>query len=481
MTDSRTNYDESFFLSPDHKSLSQQVSQKPNLIAGIALLTPYNGGNLGDAAIQDAMIDNLRLRLADARFTGISLDCESFLDRHGAPGFPLCATGRPFYEMSSGNVAANPNHGAVHAKDRNVLVGRILGFLKKLPGLLKLLKKMRRWALILPGEILHCARGYKLLSKQDILIVSGGGQLDEEWGGSWGHPFALFKWALLARVARVPCAFVSVGAGKLKSPVTRLLLFMALRLASYHSYRDKNTKAIVATLFKKSVDGEVVPDLAFSLSIAGTPLGAKVRSFSKDQTVVAIGLIAFAKPGCWPHEDDMLYHRYLRQMARTVSFLMERGHSLIIVCSSLGDDESVMPDLLECLDELSQKRFSQQARISTITTWKELTATLLEVDYLIGSRLHTTIFGFLTHKPTIAISFDPKVNWLMQDIGQTDYLLQIHDFTAEDVLKAIDHIQLNRLTVVEKIMSYRQKILPGLQGQYDALARLAGLHRGLQN
>lgn len=56
----------------------------------IALLTPYNGGNLGDAAIQDAMIANLRSRLPDAQFSGICLNCDNFKNDTVAGPF-LCA------------------------------------------------------------------------------------------------------------------------------------------------------------------------------------------------------------------------------------------------------------------------------------------------------------------------------------------------------------------------------------------------------
>jgi hypothetical protein len=37
----------------------------------IALLTPYNGGNLGDASILDAVVANIGRGLPDAQFTGI--------------------------------------------------------------------------------------------------------------------------------------------------------------------------------------------------------------------------------------------------------------------------------------------------------------------------------------------------------------------------------------------------------------------------
>ena len=57
----------------------------------IALLTPYTGANLGDASIQDAMIANLCLRLPDVEFSGISLNCDNFVERHGTDAFPLLA------------------------------------------------------------------------------------------------------------------------------------------------------------------------------------------------------------------------------------------------------------------------------------------------------------------------------------------------------------------------------------------------------
>ena len=49
----------------------------------MAILTPYDGGNLGDGAIQDATIANLRSRMPDTEVTAISLNCQSFLERHG--------------------------------------------------------------------------------------------------------------------------------------------------------------------------------------------------------------------------------------------------------------------------------------------------------------------------------------------------------------------------------------------------------------
>jgi len=111
----------------------------------------------------------------------------------------------------------------------------------------------------------------------------------------------------------------------------------------------------------------------------------------------------------------------------------------------------------------------------TINTWRDLVAVLRDADYLIASRLHGTILGFVTQTPAVAISFDPKVDWVMEDLDQTDYLLHIRDFTAEDVLNALDRLTVCRDAVIERLASYRQGILANSPSarQYDSLAALA--------
>jgi polysaccharide pyruvyl transferase WcaK-like protein len=97
----------------------------------------------------------------------------------------------------------------------------------------------------------------------------------------------------------------------------------------------------------------------------------------------------------------------------------------------------------------------------------------LDTDVLIASRLHSTILGFVAQRPTVAISFDPKVDWVMEDLGQTDYLLRIQDFTAAEVIEALERIELRRNAVMDGIGAYRDAVLPALASQYDALAELA--------
>jgi polysaccharide pyruvyl transferase WcaK-like protein len=443
----------------------------------IALLTPYNGGNLGDAAIQDSMIANIRDRLPGAQFSGICLNCDNFVERHGIDAFPLCGITIPFYGMLSGKVADQPRYGEGSAEgpiQKGLNAARIKRALKRVPVLGWYLIGMRAcWR-----EFRHWVQGYGFVRAQDLVIVSGGGQMSEEWGGPWGQPFALFKWAVLARTARVPYVIASVGVGKVTSPTARSLLSAALRMARYRSYRDENSRAFAAGLLPVASKDPIVPDVVLSLPSSEIPRPAGIRAIAQGRPTIAISPIAYAKPRKWPSQDRALYDRYISEMARVVSQLLERGHFLVIICSCLWDDESAIADLLGRLDDQSKQRLARQIHIPPIATWKDVVASLLDVDYLIASRLHSVILGWVVQKPTVAISFDAKVDWVMADLGQSEYLLQIREFTAGNVMEALDRLSLRRNDVVEQLASCRDRIIAACAPQYDALAELAAMHQG---
>jgi polysaccharide pyruvyl transferase WcaK-like protein len=443
----------------------------------IVLLTPYNGGNFGDAAIQDTMIANIRLRLPGAQFLGICLNCDNFVERHGVGAFPLCGNNLPWYVTLRGRITDRPKYGERPVEkpiQKGLTVTRIKDSLKSMPVLGRRLYAIGTcWR-----EIRHWALGYCFIRGKDLLIVSGGGQLNEQYGGPWGQPFALLKWAVMARVAQVPYVIASVGIGKVTSRTSRLFLTVALRLAQYRSYRDKNSRAFAASLLEIAAQDPIVPDLVFSLPPPELPRPAGVRAIASGRRIIGISPIAYAKPGAWPVQNRPLYDRYIRQMSRVVSQLLERDYFLVIVCSSLWDDESAISDLLGCLDDPAKKRLLYQTHIPASLTWKDFVASLLDVDCLIASRLHSVILGLVNLIPTVAVSFDSKVDWTMEDLGKTDYLLRIKDFGADTVLEALDRISLRRDAVVEQTGSYLCRVRTTLAVQYDTLAKFAApIHR----
>lgn len=441
----------------------------------IALLTPYDGGNLGDASIQDAIIGNIRQRMPGVQLSGISLSHSNFLKWHGIPSFPLCETDRPFYRMLRDEVSSDrgQNRKSTRAVSRFILPIRLA---RKVLRSIPFFKTCVEIARAVRKELRHWIIGYQFAKNQDLLIVSGGGQLDEEWGGTWGHPFALFKWAVLARLARVPYAMASVGVCKVKTLPSRFLISTALRLSRYRSFRDKNSRELASNLLGRASSDLVVPDLAFGLSRAESQEFSSIRIRAAGRPIIAISPIACGKPHNWPKADPSLYEWYLDQLSVAISVLLKRGCFLVLVFSSRGDDESAISDLLDRLDHTAKMRVEEQIYIPQIATWRDFVGAVREADLLVASRLHSTILGFVAQRPTVAISFDPKVDWIMEDLDQTEYLLHIGAFTTDDVIKAIDHLQMNRVGVTEKLVRYQRQNAAVLGMQYDCLVGLASAH-----
>jgi polysaccharide pyruvyl transferase WcaK-like protein len=222
----------------------------------------------------------------------------------------------------------------------------------------------------------------------------------------------------------------------------------------------------------------VIADLAFSIPASELPSSGMVRSISQGRKIIAISLIAYAKPGKWPRQDRAVYERYIGEIARLVSLLIAAGYFLVIVSSSLGDDDRVIPEILNLLDEDVKKKVPEQFYVPAIANWKDLAAALSESDVLIASRLHSVVLGFDTDTPSIAISFNPKVNCVMEDFGQTKYLFDIHQFRAENITEAVARIDKDRRQVIDQIQQRRRTLLPPSELQYDALAALATTKHG---
>jgi hypothetical protein len=55
----------------------------------IGLLHHMSGGNLGDAASFDAVVQNIKRRWPDAAIFGFSMNPEDTRTRHGLPSYPL--------------------------------------------------------------------------------------------------------------------------------------------------------------------------------------------------------------------------------------------------------------------------------------------------------------------------------------------------------------------------------------------------------
>lgn len=421
----------------------------------VGLISPCLG-NLGNAAILSSMIAAIRKRVPGAGIIGITLSPEDTRRRHGIEAFPITGASRANYSVPKRNFAGTQDQAAKGW-------WRLKEWLKRIPWLRTLVRRIR----VCWGELAHVVACLRLVRTLDRVIITGGGALDEFWGGPWGHPWTLFKFAVLSRVCRVPFLFVSVGKCSLEHPLSRFFARNALWLADYRSYRDQDSKVAVQELFRSPHD-PVFPDLAYRYPIPR--LSARRNHAVGDRgMVVGVSPIAYCDPRVWPFKDEQRYVRYLQQLAEMVKWLVRQKHQVVLFATDNPDVETIR-DLKVLMSDGSVDVSSVEVLPGPPEqTTEGLLQRICQTDLVVASRLHGVILSHLTAIPVLAISYDHKVDVHMTDIGQNDYSLNIDEVVAEMLIERFNALEAVRERESAHLASAVQLYREQVDEQYDRL------------
>jgi polysaccharide pyruvyl transferase WcaK-like protein len=424
-------------------------------IRRIGLISPCLG-NLGNAAILSSMVANIRKRIPDAEIIGITLSPEDTRRRHGIDAFPITCASRANYSPS------NPNNSEAQHQPTNGL-WRIKEGLKRIPFLRYLVRAVR----LVCMELAHIVAASRLVRKLDRVIITGGGALDEFWGGPWGHPWTLFKFAVLSRVWRVPFLFVSVGKCSLEHPLSRFFARNALSLAEYRSYRDNDSKIAVQTLLHSSGD-PVCPDLAYSYRCPDLP-GRRNHILQDERLVVGVSPISYCDPRVWPLKDEQRYARYLHELAEMVKWLIRQRHLVLLFATDSPDVDTICDLQAMISDGSVDARSVQVLPGPPEQTTEGLLRGICQADLVIASRLHGVILSQLIAIPVLGISYDRKVDVHMSDIGQSEHCVNIDHVDASALIERFsvlrDVRERESAHLKRAVQLYREQV----DAQYDRL------------
>lgn len=389
----------------------------------IGLLDHMGYGNLGDAATQEAVIANIKKRLPNARLIAFSLVPEDTTKRHGIPCFPILRWAPSLEQV--GNQGDRP-------ADKRFLKSRLKSALKNS----RIFYAWAKPALESVREVLFWMRSYRAVRSLDLLIISGGGQLSELWHGPWSHPYTIFKFSLLSKLAGKKLYILNVGAGPLKHSLSRFFVKCVVELADYRSFRDQESEDLIRSVGVKS-ETHVYPDSAYALEV-GDHLRSTDRSNSKP--TVGLNLIPYCDPRVWPRKDAAVYDEYLAKLTRFSARLLELGYDLRVFTTEMSLDQPAMEDLKTRL----LSKFSPQLvnRVFPPASWgvQDVLEQMSEFDFIVTSKFHGIIFSHLLRKPVIALSYHRKMDVVMQAVGQARYCASIERFDVDWLTEAFESL-----------------------------------------
>jgi len=415
----------------------------------IGLLDHMGYGNLGDAATQEALITNIKQRVPDANIVGFSLNPDDTRQRHNI----LC------YSINWWHPGLRTSCRA--GADGETLRSRLRSILKKIPGFAAMAKRALYWF----REVVHLRRSFKVLRSLDSLIIAGGGQLGELWHGPWSHPYNIFKFSVLTKLANRKLLFLNVGAGPLDSILSRMFVRYSVCLADYVSFRDAASQTLVHGLGVKR-ETHVFPDSVYALDISDYETGNVVRT---PKRLVGLNPIGFCDPRIWPKKDVHAYSRYLDNLAAFSLWLVSRNYGLRIFSGEASVDVYALEDLQErLLKSLSSADISEIC-VPPSESVKTLVAEMSGFDFVVTSKFHGIVFSHLLAKPVIALSYHNKIDDLMRTVGHSHHCLNIESFDDECLIKTFTSLVEDAQELKARFRLTAGSYSDALKAQFDKL------------
>jgi polysaccharide pyruvyl transferase WcaK-like protein len=388
----------------------------------IGLLGMYASANLGDTCIQQEVMRGLRERIPACRFTAISNDPADAAATYGIDamridGYPpaLRGDGSPWHELQQ------PWPRGV---TRGAGTRRIVAALRRL----------------------------------DLLVVSGGGQLEDFFGGTFAQPRYLLTWTLLARALGVPVVYFAVGVDQLRAPLSRRLVALALTAASARSFRDEGSLALAREAGMRGT-AALCPDPALGALAAPSPAADPAA-----RRVIAVSPVSHRT---WRVDSDAAYQHYLDTLEAACRVWLASGLQLRFVCSERDMDPAVARDLMQRLPAGAAVQWVDAQRPD------DFIHAAAGAEVLVNSRLHGAILGLLAGTPALAIAPARKVSRLMGDAGLARYCLDLSDLQLPALLDGVAALRAQRSEIDRQIGGYLTTCRRTLATAYDDLAERA--------
>jgi polysaccharide pyruvyl transferase WcaK-like protein len=380
---------------------------------------------------------NLSRRRPGVEFVGVSLDARDTARSLGIGAFPISGVGpkAPRPELHASYTSRSVSHWPSYR-------------------LRRLVQRLTRIAL----QPVAVARIGRFLGSVDVLIVSGGGQLDDFYGGAWAHPYLLVLWIALARLRGIRVAFLGVGLERLDSPLSRTFVLNALRLAHYRSFRDSGTLDGLRKIGWRG-QASVCPDPAFSLSIYPAHVDPASGPFA---------VISPITEHTWSVGNDPRHASYLNQLVAAGVWLHERAIGIRIVCSQFVADKPTA----ERLREMLRDQGVVHVELSEAPTVAQFLGYVREATMVIASRLHAAILSLVAGAPVIALAPVRKVSQLMQDAGMRDYCVELQRVSSESLLPRMASVLQHQGELRCQVREYVEQSRFALIRTYDDIGRL---------
>ena len=269
--------------------------------------------------------------------------------------------------------------------------------------------------------------------RHEAVIVPGMGVLETTVPmRPWKTPYWIFLLCASGKLVGTNVALVSVGANVTDHRVTRWLITTAVRLAHYRSYRDTVSRDAMQHMGVDTSTNRVYPDVAYALPV---PAGIPGVPGS-----VGIGVMDYSGGNNEVDQAAGLRANYLAQVKRFGRWLIDNGRPVRLFTSDTADE----PVVREIADDLRTHRPDLDPSwvvAEPAPSLGDLMQQIAPVDFVVATRYHNVLYALLSAKPTLALSYATKHEFLMEESGLAGLSLPCRSLDAAQIIEGFTKLE----------------------------------------
>ena len=247
-----------------------------------------------------------------------------------------------------------------------------------------------------------------------------------------------------------PMAHVGTSLWKLKSPLAKRALKVVLKHCFFISCREESSHSEAIKLLP-DVDKErlrLLPDLSFVVFDKLDEIIKHRRTFSKADLPVEIGitLVDWASDG----QDGRTI--YKNAITESIKYFVRNGSQVTIVPQVTKKWENFMRILDEIYSDLSPDETKNVNLVEGEPTVNKLLEIYSQLDFLIATRLHSSIFALAVQTPVVAVAYDAGGKWgILDGMGYKDYIIPYSEITASGLIDKVSTVWKNKDEILEVV------------------------------
>lgn len=291
----------------------------------------------------------------------------------------------------------------------------------------------------------------------DVVVSCGGGFLL-----SHGFSAALMQHLVQIKIAfdyKKPVIIYSQSIGPFYNNQMQKLAKRVLDKVDKIYIRENISKEWLKKIHCQNESVTIVPDSAFCMEDQQSDLVDKLfHEMKETHHGPIIGLTA--RDWNFPEVENTAFYRkkYIHSIQETIKYIEEKYNGKVLLMPQVlgpnpfNDDRIISKEIINGINSRYAKLIDYDFHP------RELKYFYSKMDMFIGTRMHSNIFALSSHIPTVAINYEHKTKGIMELLKLHDYVLDINDITAEDLMKKVENCWNNR----ERLKHHLEENIPNV-------------------